>query len=737
MADQHEEHRSETVVIASTEPLKALEFKAEEKTARVGAYAVRFSEASEKDLSGEYFTSATWFGKNEGNGADVLLNHGEPLGDAPFLKKLADFVFESAKSIKDDIGIFMETVLDLSDEFQKAVFELVQAGKLSWSTGSASHVVKKAKDGQILRWPIVEVSFTPMPCEPRLPAITPLKSVTIPDDIKAEMKAALETKTSGLSADEIRSAVQLAAQDDARFNQPPPDNNMCPSGIWITDIYLESDPKTAVISTNDGKYFEVSFAVDANGKATLGTDAKEVVRKLEYVPESPKSARRVDKPATRDANRAPAPTDSPHNTMSDENKDTKNTPEPVDLEAARKKWQKDDADRKSAIRAEAKQFEKTAGVRELVETALDNGTSVEDFRKSLISQLRDNANSGPEIRVVPDEARKGAHQMPAAAKSVGAAFVESDSYKGVVGKSIGAKRGVAIELPDADVKATLLTSTGPFTSYERPPGPILLEQQRLTIRDLLAQGTTNANSLRIVQEDTYTNAANTVAEEGSKPEASWDLSEYDMPIRKIAVLGRVSDESFDDFPFLQTYVDSRLRFMLKEREEAQLLNGLGSGSTLTGILQTSGIQTQALGSDTRGDAIFKAIFDKVSAVGHFDADGVVMHPTDYSSLRREKDANNQYYGGGMFTGPYGAGSAAVMRTVWGLPCVVTTAIAAGTALVGAFKLGAMIFDRLGIRVDTTNSDASDFQYNRIAIRVEERLGLAVFRPLAFCKVTGL
>jgi hypothetical protein len=40
-------------------------------------------------------------------------------------------------------------------------------------------------------------------------------------------------------------------------------------------------------------------------------------------------------------------------------------------------------------------------------------------------------------------------------------------------------------------------------------------------------------------------------------------------------------------------------------------------------------------------------------------------------------------------------------------------------------------------VDTTNSDASDFQYNRIAVRAEQRLALACMKPLAFCQITGI
>ena len=74
---------------------------------------------------------------------------------------------------------------------------------------------------------------------------------------------------------------------------------------------------------------------------------------------------------------------------------------------------------------------------------------------------------------------------------------------------------------------------------------------------------------------------------------------------------------------------------------------------------------------------------------------------------------------------------------WGLRTVVTTAITTGTALVGAYKLGAQIWQRDGVTVDSTNSNEDDFNFNRISLRVEERLALATYRPLAFCTVTGI
>jgi HK97 family phage major capsid protein len=122
------------------------------------------------------------------------------------------------------------------------------------------------------------------------------------------------------------------------------------------------------------------------------------------------------------------------------------------------------------------------------------------------------------------------------------------------------------------------------------------------------------------------------------------------------------------------------------------------------------------------------------ALGFFEPDGIVMHPTQYKLLRLARDENNQYFGGGYFMNQYGNGAFQAMPSVWGLNTVITTAIDEDLILVGAFKLGAQIFDRMGLRVDTTTTDSDDWSNNRIAVRVEERLTLAVYRPPAFCKV---
>jgi HK97 family phage major capsid protein len=50
------------------------------------------------------------------------------------------------------------------------------------------------------------------------------------------------------------------------------------------------------------------------------------------------------------------------------------------------------------------------------------------------------------------------------------------------------------------------------------------------------------------------------------------------------------------------------------------------------------------------------------------------------------------------------------------------------------RSAAQVWRRGGLSVEATNSHADYFQRNLVAIRAEERLGLAVYRPTGFVEV---
>lgn len=335
--------------------------------------------------------------------------------------------------------------------------------------------------------------------------------------------------------------------------------------------------------------------------------------------------------------------------------------------------------------------------------------------------------------------------------SPGEMFILSPEYKALADKIKGRGRGSLpqnfaqrVELKNADIRfmnAQAVPSSSGLTSIEKLPGVVTLGLRVLTVKDLILPGQTNATTIRYIREVSFTNYATTVAEAAAKPQAQFEYAEVDAPVKKIAGYVKMPDELLADYAGVASFINMRLPYMVERTEEDQLLNGDGTGNNLTGILNTSGIQTQARGTDTRADAIFKALtnirFGTGLAEGGWEPDGVVVNPLDWENLRLAKDANNQYYGGGPFTAAYGNGALIQMESIWGKPCVVTPAIAAGTALAGAFRLGSQYFQRQGMTVEMTNSDQDDFIKNRVTVRAELREALAVYRPVGFCQITGL
>jgi len=248
----------------------------------------------------------------------------------------------------------------------------------------------------------------------------------------------------------------------------------------------------------------------------------------------------------------------------------------------------------------------------------------------------------------------------------------------------------------------------------------------LLVADLFSSERINGNALTFFVESSsveggpaYTTEAN------EKPMMSFgDPTAVTVALAKIASYMKESDELIDDAPWLADAINNRGLYQHQLAVESYLM------TTLSG---TSGIGTASL---LTPDGIFKAMMT-VQANSGFAADAIVINPTDYQNIRLRKDQNGQYYGGGFITAPYGNGDVVEMPRIWGLPTVVTSAVAAGTCYVGAFKMGASVVRKnSGVVVDIANQNEDDFIKNLITILIEERLALAVRRPAAFVKITG-
>lgn len=327
---------------------------------------------------------------------------------------------------------------------------------------------------------------------------------------------------------------------------------------------------------------------------------------------------------------------------------------------------------------------------------------------------------------------------PSERKSIGRQVVESEMFrKNALGQKGSRFSSGAIELKDF-VLGTPASPGNARGGLENQylPGVVDIQFKPLTVRQLFAQGTMANASVTYLVEKTATNGADAVAEGGLKPASDLSLDQVTEAAKKIATILKGSDEALEDVEFAASYIDGRLRLFVEQKEEDELLNGPGTGAHLTGIMNRSGLAPAlARGTDSIPDALFKQM-TAIRTTAFVDPTAAILSHTDWQTVRLSKDANGQYLAGGPWGQAYG-NAAPITPTLWGVPVVATPAMAAGTALVGAFRTAAQVLQRSNLTVEVTNTDQDDFIHNRVTWRAEERLALAVYRPGAFGKVTGL
>lgn len=313
---------------------------------------------------------------------------------------------------------------------------------------------------------------------------------------------------------------------------------------------------------------------------------------------------------------------------------------------------------------------------------------------------------------------RASHEGP---RSAGAKFVESEAFKAFAGQT--RPRGRVIE----EVKdITSLTtdapgSVGALVQPQRVQGTEL-PQRRMTIRALLAPGNTSSNSIEYDREKLFTNNAAPVAEGATKPQSEIQYEEVTAPVRTIAHWMRASVQILADAPGLRSIIDNRLRYGLAYAEETQLLNGDGTGQNLEGLV------TAATAYSAPGGLVPDQLIDTIRlgmlqvALAEYPANGIVLNPIDWAYIEMLKDANDNY----LIGNPQGT----LNPTLWGLPVIATQAMTVDKFLVGAFDLAAQIFDRQDATVEVSTEDQDNFVKNKVTIRAEQRLALAIYRPEA-------
>lgn len=345
--------------------------------------------------------------------------------------------------------------------------------------------------------------------------------------------------------------------------------------------------------------------------------------------------------------------------------------------------------------------------------------------------------------------------IPMQYKSVGHRFVESGEFKGRASNGIMQTAFMVDEDLTTMERKDIYTAAGgtltrfAFGRVEQEP---LVQRPHRTdrVRDLFPVANTSANLIEYLRVLGYLdgeNNARTVAERetsaddspfGLKPHTRLKLQPAQAPIRTIAHYELAHRNTLDDEPQLRSIIDTELLYGLRLVEDDQVLNGDGDGENLLGIMRTPGIQqypgpnlgfgqpgTPVKAHDTYIDAVRRAATRVMLA--YFSPTGVVVHPFDWESMELTKDANYNY----VLAINVAIGAD---KRIWQMPVVATPAMNQGSSLIGAFGLGAKIYDRQQSNIRVAEQHDDLFIRNAVAILAEQRIGLTVSRPESFVKV---
>lgn len=298
-------------------------------------------------------------------------------------------------------------------------------------------------------------------------------------------------------------------------------------------------------------------------------------------------------------------------------------------------------------------------------------------------------------------------------------LTDLDAMSGTLGEAFAYQyrqraRDARVSTPPGETR-TLVASSGGWVSRDDPTVPPVQRPARF-LGDVIPRIPTTQGLIPYAAEvSTASNqaAASAVAEGGTKPEVAIQFQGSEVNVRKVDAWLPATSEVLDDAEGLRAYIDLRLMTMVANREDAQVIAGTGTGPDMLGILNTSGVQSQAFTTNVL-TTLANALAKVETAAGGGAA--LAMNPADYWAL--------------LAANPTATAIDAAAGTVWGVPVVRTLGCPSGKALAGAFDTAAVIRDR-GTNVRITDSHDDYFVKNKTVILAERRSVVCVLAPALF------
>lgn len=309
---------------------------------------------------------------------------------------------------------------------------------------------------------------------------------------------------------------------------------------------------------------------------------------------------------------------------------------------------------------------------------------------------------------------------------------------------LGPVRGAKTVVTGAGATSGGALVTNDYAGLLDPTGTFM---RPLTIRDLVTSGGTTSDTVEYSRVTGFTNNAAPVPEAtsagvtteyggevtttagGRKPESAMTLERVSTPVKTVAHWIPATKRALSDAAQIRTLIDNFMRYGLEEELEDQIISGDDTGENFEGILEVSGLSSQAWDSNLL--VTTRKAKTLVRTQGRATATAYVLNPEDNERIDLLRDGSGGSDDSGAFM--FGSPTGTQQQTLWGLPRIESEAVPAGTGIVADWRQ-AVLWDREQAGIQVTDSHADFFVRNLVAILAEMRAAFGVIRPAAFVTI---
>lgn len=245
----------------------------------------------------------------------------------------------------------------------------------------------------------------------------------------------------------------------------------------------------------------------------------------------------------------------------------------------------------------------------------------------------------------------------------------------------------------------------------------------LTVLDLFPRKTISEPVYTWTVYKQTTGSVGTTSEGSTKNKLTYEYEQKSATLQKVTGLIKMTEELFWDAPYVADAINGDL---------VDDLNADRQYEALASLLGTSGIATDTISYEKAIDlldGIIDAAADLEDAT-HIAPNAVIVTPALWKVIRKAKNSIEEYMAGNPFAEQrYGV--------LFEMQFAKSADLTDDHILIGAFenRTVELVSKADGVRVDSTNSNDTDFEKNLISVRAEAREIVAVKRPACFCNIT--